>query len=194
MPAIDADRWNARYRQGWHAVPHQPREILKCAEKYLPHGGLVLDLAMGIGLNAWWLMKHNYRVVGVDISSEAVFCAKQRNPELMAIIADLSEYYFPSKAFSAVLNFYFLDRSLLRDFARILVPNGIAVVESLTTDMLEIKPELPENFLLNKGELEDLFSGWTIHFYQEGWQSSDHGGKKAIASIIAQLPDSCAKC
>lgn len=188
MPADDAERWNARYRQGWHGDPHQPREILRLAEKYFQPRGLVLDIAMGLGVNAHWMLKKGFRVVGVDISSTAVLNVKRNHCELMAFICDLAEYTFPSRAFSTILNFYFLDRKLIFDFSRLLEPNGIAVVETLTTGMQQIKPELPAEFLLREGELRDLFTGWIIHYYQEGWQTSDHGGKKAVASIIAQLP------
>lgn len=74
------------------------------------------------------------------------------------------------------------------------MPNGFAVVETLTAGMLEIRPELPGEFLLQADELRDLFSGWTVHYYFEGWRDSEHGGRKAIASMIAQLPGDSTKC
>ena len=194
MSADDAGRWNARYQQGWHSGAPQPREVLLRAAKLFHPDGLVLDLAMGMGANACWLLQNGFRVVGVDVSSVAVQFAKRQSQDLMAFIGDLGEYHFPPAVFSAVLNFYFLDRSVLSDLSRILIPNGFAVVETLTVDMLEIKPELPGEFLLQAGELRDLFSGWRVHDYYEGWRDSEHGGRKAVASIIAQLPGNAAKC
>ncbi|TLN05573.1 class I SAM-dependent methyltransferase, partial [bacterium] len=164
----------------------RPRELLALALPYLRPRGLILDLAMGLGVNARWLVEHEFRVVGVDIASKAVLQAKRRCPPLMGVIADLNEFPIPTLAFDAVLNFYFLDRGLLQDLARIVRPGGFAIVETLMVDMLEIRPDMPREYLLQKEELPGFFSAWNILFYQEGWRASDHGGQKSIARLIAQ--------
>jgi len=192
MSANDAGRWNARYQQGWHSNEPKPREVLLRAAQLFQPASLVLDLAMGMGFNARWLIQNGFRVVGVDVSSVAVQSAKRQNQDLMAFVGDLCEYHFPPAVFSAAINFYFLDRNVLGNLHRILKPDGFAVIETLTTDMLEIRPELPGDFLLHAGELRDSFSGWKVHYYFEGWRDSEHGGRKAIASIIAQLPGDAA--
>ncbi len=194
MSADDAGRWNARYQQGWHSSESKPREVLSRAAQLFQPASLVLDLAMGMGANAHWLLQNGFRVIGVDVSSVAVQSAKRQNQDLMAFVGDLCEYHFPPAVFSAVINFYFLDRKVLGNLPRILIPNGFAVIETLTADMLEIRPELPAGYLLHAGELRDSFSGWKVHYYFEGWRDSEHGGRKAIASIIAQLPGDVAKC
>jgi SAM-dependent methyltransferase len=189
MASDDAQRWNQRYRTGNYQAASQPRAILERALQYIDKNGLILDLAMGLGLNANWLIDRNYQVIGVDVSCEAVFQARKTSPKIMAVVADLNEFHLPSHSFSTVLDFYFLDRRIIKDFSRILQPKGIAIVETLTVTMLEIKPEMPIEFLLQKGELLELFAGWTIIEYQEGWRISDHGGKKSVASLIARLPE-----
>ncbi len=189
MAKDDSQRWNARYRNQFYATEPLPRAILESALPHLNPQGLALDLAMGLGVNARWLAERGFRVLGVDVSSEAVVYAKKRCPQLMAVLADLDALYFPARAFSTVLNFYFLKRDLLLDFARIIQPGGIAIVETLTIDMQKLSPELPAEFLLQKGELPDLFAGWKILFYQEGWRPADHGGQKSVASLIAQFPN-----
>jgi SAM-dependent methyltransferase len=188
MPRNDAERWNTRYREGYYGKAAEPRAVLEMALPNLRPNGLILDLAMGLGVNACWLVERGYRVIGVDIASAAVIPAKANCPQLMAVIADLDELVLPEQAFHAVLSFYYLNRKLLREFPRILRPGGIAIVETLKIDMRQIKPELPEVNLLQDGELKGLFSGWDILFYQEGWQPSAHGGQKSIASLIARLP------
>lgn len=188
MAREDARRWNERYRTGYIDAEPGARSILGLALPCLKPGGLVLDLAMGLGANARWLVERGFRVVGVDISGVAVLRARARCPRIQAVIADLDEFVLPEHTFSAVLNFYFLDRALLRGLPRLLQPGGVAIVETLTREMLGVKPDLPPEFLLEKGELADLFSGWRILHYQEGWQASDHGGQKSVASLIAQLP------
>ncbi len=131
MPDEDARRWNARYRDGYYGDGPRPREILELALPYLRPRGLILDLAMGLGVNARWLVEHEFRVVGVDIAGTAVLQAKRQCPPLMAVIADLNEFPIPAHAFDAVLNFYFLDRGLLGDLVRIVSPGGLAIVETL---------------------------------------------------------------
>lgn len=188
MPVEDARRWNARYRDGFIGAEPLPRAILQRALPYLETTGLVLELAMGLGVNGRWLSERGFRVVGLDISSEAVFYAKKKCPQIMGGLADLDDYLLPAKTFSTILNFYFLKRDLILDFPRIIQPGGIAIVETLTVEMLHVRPEIPAENLLQSGELPSLFSGWRILHYQEGWQISDHGGEKAVASLIAQYP------
>jgi SAM-dependent methyltransferase len=188
MAIEDARRWNERYRNGYIGAEPRPRAILELARPYMKSDGLVLDLAMGLGANARWLVERGFHVLGVDISSEAVFRARKSCPQIMAVIADLNDFILPEQSFDAVLNFYFLDRAVLRNFPRILRPGGIAIVETLTMQMLDIKPELPPENLLNNGELPGFFSNWRILHYQEEWQTSDHGGQKSVASLIAQFP------
>ena len=189
MANKDAERWNRRYRTADYHDGSQPRAILERALPYIRKNGLILDLAMGLGGNARWLIDRGYRVLGVDISNEAVFQAKRNCSKLWAVIGDLDEYNFPGKTFTTILNFYFLDRKIIQDFSRILQPKGIAIVETLTVDMLDIKPDLPEEFLLQKGELLEFFAGWNILEYQEGWLTSAHGKKKSVASLIGRLPE-----
>ncbi len=188
MAKDDARRWNTRYRNGFYGAEPKPRAVLDHALPYLDSNGLTLDLAMGLGVNARWLVERGFRVMGIDISNEAVFYAKAHCPKLMAILADLDDLVLPAGYFSTLLNFYFLKRDLLADFPRILRPGGIAIVETLTLDMLQTHPEMPVEFLLQRDELPGLFVGWEILFYQEGWQPADHGGKKSIASLIARYP------
>lgn len=188
MTQGDAERWNARYQAGWQGEKPQPRELLSLALPFLSPNGLILDVAMGLGVNAHWLIAHGYRVLGMDIASAAVFSAKRREPALLAVIADLEEFVFPEATFTAVLNFYYLNRKLLLGLPGILRPGGVVIIETLTVDMLKVKPDLPAEFLLQKSELPRLFSKWKIHFYDEGWRPSDHGGQKSVARLIAQLP------
>ncbi len=188
MSKDDSRRWNARYRNQFYDAEPLPRAILESALPHLKPTGLALDLAMGLGVNARWLVERGFRVLGVDVSSEAVLYAKKRCPQLMAVLADLDDLFLPPKAFSTILNFYFLKRDLVSDFARMIQPGGIAIVETLTVDMLELNPEMPAEFLLQRGELPLLFKGWDILLYQEGWRPADHGGQKSVASLIAQFP------
>lgn len=188
MTIEDAARWNQRYDsqpRGWFS---NPRSFLVEHLHLLPQRGLALDLAMGVGQNAALLIEHGLDVIGVDISTSAVRQAKTREPRIMAVVADLERFRFPSARFDVILNFYYLQRRSFTEFAQLLKPGGWLVFETLTLPMRDIKPEIAPEHLLGEGELIQAFERWEIVRYSEGWVTSDHGNQKAIASLIARRP------
>jgi tellurite methyltransferase len=185
MPKEDTHRWNARYTQTAQA-PVAPRSLLTQNQALLTGGGLALDVAMGVGANAAFLIEHGWQVVGVDRSDVAVFQAKAREPRIQAVIADMVHFWLPPQRFDLILNLYYLDRQLWPIYKTALKPGGVLIIETLTLDMLEMRPDLPPDFLLQPGELRQAFHDWGILLYREGWIESDHGTQKAVASLIAR--------
>lgn len=188
MPAEDAQRWDRRYQEEPFArfLSSRPYLIEHTAE--LPVGGLILDVAMGLGGNAGYLIERGFRVVGVDISRVAVVQAHRRLPALRAVLADLTQIRFPSAVFDGVINFYYLQRDIWPEYHRMLKPGGLLILESLSQDMLDIKPDIEARFLLEPGELPEAFAGWKILDTREGWQPAQNGSYKATASIVARKP------
>jgi tellurite methyltransferase len=189
MPANDAVRWNKRYREDQPMSSHTARSFLVENRHYIPGSGLALDVAMGTGANAALLLECGLQVVGVDISAVAVQQAKQRYPQIMALIGDLSELSFPDRKFDVILNFYYLQRDLWADFRRILKPGGLLILETLNVGMLAIKPDTHPDFLLRPGELRQAFQDWDLIAYREGVVPSDHNHSKAVSSLVARLLD-----
>ncbi len=188
MPIEDAGRWNERYQNNHDRDLQKPRSFLIEHMHLLPPSGLALDLAMGAGKNTEALLERGYRVVGVDISSEAVLRAKRRFPALQAVVADLTCFCLPAETFDLVLNFYYLQRSWWTEFRRILKPGGILVYETLTIGMRGPMPEINPDYLLQPGELRQAFQDWELLVYREGWVENDRGRQKAIANMIARRP------
>lgn len=190
MPKQDAVRWNHRYKNELHYTRGRdlPCALLKENSHLLPKEGKVLDVAMGNGRNAAFLAQKGFLVIGVDIAFEAVYYAKKRSPQLNAWVADLENCYLPLNYFDVILNFYYLQRSLLKKFIDLLKPGGLVFLETLTMPMRSIKPEISEEFLLAEGELLSIFSGWEILYYMEGWANSSDGKRKSIVSLIARSP------
>jgi tellurite methyltransferase len=182
----DAVRWNQRYQNGYFGHIQKPRSILVDHIANLPNQGLALDLAMGLGSNAHYLLDHGLKVIGIDISLEAARRAKFSRPALNAVCADLTDFTLPRHTFDVILNFYYLQRNLIATFSDLLKPGGIVIIETLTTDMRQTHPDLNPDFLLNPGEILELFKNWKMIYYQEGWTASDHGKMKAVASLVAQ--------
>ena len=188
MPSEIAQRWDERYSSEERFSFEQPRPFLCQQAKYLPTHGLALDVAMGLGGNAGFLLTHGLRVIGVDISMIALRKAKTRLPGLMAVLADANNFYIPPSYFDVIINFYFLERSLLAEYSLALKPGGVMVVETLTVAMKDIRPDIDAQNLLQPGELSSSFPDLDILIYQEGWQEGRESHPRSVASMLARRP------
>ncbi|MCX8061982.1 MAG: methyltransferase domain-containing protein [Anaerolineales bacterium] len=188
MAQTDAIRWNNRYQEESFLALREPRSLLIEACEWLPEGGCALDLAMGLGHNAAYLMQRGLKVIGVDISFIALQKAKSLCPQIMAICADLESFSLPANTFDVILNFYFLQRSIWDQVRKWLKPNGLLIVETMTQEMKALKPEIDERFLLQPNELKRTFADFEILLYREGWQDRNGEHPRAVASLVARKP------
>ena len=188
MSQEDAQRWNRRYLedQRFQKVVY-PKSFLVEHADILPKKGIALDVAMGLGGNAAFLIDHGLRVVGVDISDVALRKARARLPQLMAVRADLTNFSLSVNSFDVILNFYFLKRTLWTAFRRWLRPGGLLIIETLLQEMRECQPGIDPAYLLEPGELKEAFSDLEMLVYREGWEKSAQGHRRAVASLIARL-------
>ncbi|MDD5467478.1 MAG: class I SAM-dependent methyltransferase [Anaerolineales bacterium] len=186
MPVEDAQRWNKRYAEGLLGGFERPRPFLVKAAALLPGHGLALDVAMGLGGNAAFLLARGWQVVGVDISQVAVHRAKAQHPGLWAVVADMTRFHLPEATFDLVLNFYYLQRELFPLFERALKPGGLLIFETLTCDMQAVHPDIDPVYLLERGELRRAFQDWEVLIYREGWQQKESDHPRAVASLAAR--------
>jgi tellurite methyltransferase len=187
MPIQDAKRWNSRYEENSrYSNFEKPRTFLVNHMELLPTSGLALDVAMGLGGNAELLLKHGLKVIGVDISGVALKRARQRLPALMAVQADLTQFYFPANTFNVIINFFYLQRDLWPSFIQALRPDGWLIFETLTVDFRSLQPSIDPNYLLAPDELRHAFPSLEIVDYQEGWSTSDDGHVRSVASLVAR--------
>jgi len=183
-PREDANRWNLRYTAQSRQTFEQARDFLILHQNIIPPVGLALDLAMGLGGNSGLLLQHGLHVVGVDISDIAVELAKKKYPDMMALVADLTEIDFPPGSFDLVTNFFYLERLLWNKIPLWLKPGGILIFEALILEMQKIRPDIQSQFLLSPGELKSAFPGLETLVYEEGWYGEDH--PRATARLIAR--------
>lgn len=191
MPIEDAERWDQRYLQDNRFRTYtRPREFLLEQAGWLPERGWALDVAMGLGGNAAFLLARGFKVVGLDISAVAARRAKDWLPELMAVQVDMTEFDLPSASFDVILNFYYLQRSLWEKYRNWLLPGGLLIIETLTLDMLRYQPDIAPQYLLQPGELLDGFRDFEILAYREGERVSRSGRRSAVASLVGRYPGS----
>ena len=188
MSNDDALKWNARYRSGAEAAFEAPRDFLVAHAAHLPERGLALDIAMGLGGNAGFLIERGLRVIGVDVSEVGARRAKERWPSLMAAVLDLRQYRWPPCAFDVILNFYYCQRDLWPLYRLMLKPGGVLIMETLTIETLRTRPDYNPDFLLQPDELRQAFAGWEVLVYREGWLGKGNLSPRAVASLVARRP------
>lgn len=170
----------------------------------------VLDLACGSGRNGLYLINQNIPVVFADIKESAleqVESAVTRHHNEEKSTANFWQVDFEQdsfeqeklkplagKSFSAIIVFRYLHRPLFEQIKQAVIPGGYVVYETFTVDQPQFgRPKSP-NFLLNHGELAELFSDWQIIHSFEGVidaknaDANNESGKQAIAQVIARKP------
>ncbi len=188
MSHPDTLHWNRRYEEENRASFERPRPLLLEQMWRLPVHGLALDAAMGLGGNAGCLLAHGLSVMGVDVSDTALCQAKARYPALMAVQADLAQFFLPEKTFDVILNFFYLERRIWPAYTQALKPGGILIFETLTDEMLAIHPEINPMYLLSPGELLHAFPELEVLVYREGWVEHATQHPRAVASLVAMKP------
>ena len=183
--------WDQRYRSGEHATK-EPSPLLRTAIASLKPGR-ALDIACGVGRHAIFLAEHGWRVTAVDSSHVGMQILQQRAREagltVEARVADLEsgEFQIEPGTYDLVCVFYYLQRDLFSPI-RAGVKRGGAVVAAihLNDGKEDAKPANPA-FLLEPGELKQLFADWEITYYREG-ESDEGGHHHDTAYLIARKP------
>ena len=110
----------------------------------------VLDAGCGVGYGSAYLAEVASRVVGVDVSEEAIAYARKRyrRPNLEFVVGNLLAPEFGDASFDAVCSFETIEHvenveRYLGHIARVLRPDGIFVVSTPRVDATTQAPENP---------------------------------------------------
>lgn len=178
--------WDRTYARKDFVFGKEPADFLKQVVQKLPKGH-ALDIASGEGRNAIFLAQKGFSVECVDISAVGLrkaqrFAAANR-VKIQTANVDLNKYKIKSDFYSVILNFYYLNRSLIPQIKAGLKKGGVVVFENNTTEQLKNKgtQSLTRDELLQPGELKNAFSDFEILSYTE-----TNDGHNAIASLLAR--------
>ena len=174
---------------------------LKFAQLLVEHSGLfleeplpgpVLDLACGEAHNSIFLALKGVKVISGDLSSEALeragVLATKCGAEISVWQVDLESEGvnpLPEHAYGAILVFRYLHRPLIPCIKKALRNGGLLLYETFTVEQPRFgKPRNPD-YLLQSGELRQMFADWEEIFYFEGIREHP---TRAVAQIVCRKP------
>ncbi|MFN0195705.1 MAG: class I SAM-dependent methyltransferase [Planctomycetaceae bacterium] len=193
MSEHDRQRWNDKYNN--RAIPaHLHVDDWLVERMANSHPGRALDLACGLGHNAIWLKRQGWNVDALDISPVGLELAQrfadQQSGHVNWMCADLEEPFLETRpelksAYDLIVVFRFLDRiHLPRLIPQLLKPGGKLIYETFTSGQLQRADNhlRDPNFLLQPGELPQLYSSLTVIEYEEVTLSD-----RCVARLDAEL-------
>jgi len=166
-------RFDQKYKSDPNLFGREPMPVLKEALKYVS-GGKALDLGVGNGRNALYLLDNGFEVTGVDISEEGIKSLKQNLPEHAKIklsVSDVADYETDEKfdLICAVGLLHFFDiqniKKLIKKMKDYTKMGGINVIGAKMTQ--NFRNDLP--YVFKHKELKRFYTGkdWKIKYYKE---------------------------
>ena len=190
MALDDRERWDRRHAEV--RATQEPssflEEIFQSDQGSIPRGK-ALDIATGTGRNAIFLAERGFEVVGIDISpialAEAQRWAKEKSLVIAWQQADLEQTELSPGHYDLVLNFNYLQRSLVPQIKQTLKPGGWVIFETYLIDQQAIGHPNNPGYLLGHNELLDLFRDFRVLYYREG-QFLQSAKSAFLARLLAQ--------
>lgn len=174
---------------------------LKPAQLLEDHSGLfvdetlpgpVLDLACGEAHNSIFLALKGLQVISADLSTESLQrageLAEEWGVEINVWQVDLEAAGvnpLPEYTYGAILVFRYLHRPLIPCIKKALRKGGLLLYETFTVEQPRFgKPRNPD-YLLQAGELRNMFADWEEIFSFEGVKENP---TRAVAQIVCRKP------
>ena len=182
------NRFNEKYKMSPGLFGGGPMPVVENALRYVS-GGSALELGVGNGRNALYLLSKSFDVTGVDVSGEGLEILRQEageNPKLHLVESDVLEFSSDKKydLVLAVGLLHFLNsediKLLVGRMKEWTKPGGLNVIAVRMTQNL--RNDLPHIFQHDELKSFYLEDGWEIKEYQE----KEKGPGRKVASVIAQ--------
>ncbi|HUF43130.1 MAG TPA: class I SAM-dependent methyltransferase [Verrucomicrobiae bacterium] len=164
------------------------RQIIESECWEIPRGR-ALDIACGQGRHALYLAAKGFDVVAVDISQIALAEGQKRAAERSLTIswkqADLLQVRLERDSFDLIVDFNYLQRSLIPQMKTALKNGGHVIFETYLIDQRAIGHPKNPDYLLAHNELLDRFRDFRALCYREG-RFSDGGEPAFRAGLLAR--------
>lgn len=187
MASIKQSDWENRYSDQ-NGLSVRPAGKLLVDNLSLLTVGRSLDIACGEGRNSIFLAKKGYHVDAVDYSSNAIkngrILSDEAGVKVNFMQADLEEYLIRPNYYDLIVNFNYLDRSIIPGIKNGLKKSGFIVFETFTIEQKFFGHPKNPDYLLAPNELLSMFDEFHIIYYREA-VVEEEGKKKAIASLVA---------
>lgn len=185
---IEKDKKRRATREGEESPSFFLRQLFDHGSWQL-HPGRALDIATGKGRNALFLAEKGFRVEAIDASETALQEAQKRADEKGLRVAfrqaDVTTVEFSDTTYDMILNFNFLERSLIPKIKRALKLGGYVVFETYLVEQRVLGHPKNPLYLLGHNELLEFFRDFRILYYREGKSVKD--GKEAYrAGLFGQ--------
>lgn len=178
-----------------HAAPRkaeEPSAFLKIIfEQFgsILSPGRALDIASGRGRNSLFLAERGWEVEAMDVSEVALAQtraqAERKHLSITVTRADLDQADLPGQAYDLIINFNFLQRSLILKIKDALKIRGYVVFETFLIDQQTLGHPRNPAYLLGHNELLERFRDFRVLFYREG-KFAGAGQEAFRAGIFAQ--------
>ncbi len=187
-----ATRWDQRYK-GASPLDKRAAAVLTENTHLLPKRGKALDLASGLGANAFVLARLGLDVEAWDLSgtATAVAAAGAREMDLAVTARQRDVTAAPPEAgsFDVIVVTAFLNRALCPAIAAALRPGGLLFYQTFCHRRVTRSGPSNPDFLLADGELLTLFAGLKpVVYREEGCLGDPFRGFRDCAMLVAQQP------
>lgn len=187
-------KWDARYRSADRvAEAAEVAEVLSANRHLLPHWGVALDLACGLGGNALLLAEHGLETHAWDVSSVAIarlaVQARRQGLIVRTAVRDVERDPPAAEGFDVIVVSRYLHRPLLATLAEALRPGGLLFYQTFTLEATSERGPTNPAYRLQPGELLERFRGLRIRFYREEGRLGDiRRGWRDEAMLVAEKP------
>lgn len=184
----DLNQWNNRYQIADFPPPCQ---VLVDYAHLLPSAGTALDLACGLGANAFFLANRGLEIHAWDYAEVAItrlqtHATSQQIP-IYTQVRDVLQQPPAPATFDIIVVCHFLDRSLIPSLRHALKPNGLLFYQTFTRTYVDEQGPKNPDYRLADNELLKLFSDLKLIMYrEEGRVGNTTQGFRNQAQLIAQ--------
>jgi tellurite methyltransferase len=189
MAREDRSRWDARFserrmREGDEGSS-RPAAFVEGLVGRIPPGR-ALDLAGGGGRNAVALARAGFDVTVADVSPVGLELARERaeaaGVPIRTVEVDLDEQPPPPGPWDLILVHHFLHREVYRSLPALLAEDGMLAICHPTRKNLERHEKPSARFLLDEGELRDIFEDVSLLEYDESWGKDGRHEARLLAA------------